>query len=78
MAAHPESARTDQNDETTVPRPLSLRPVADSESGPDGNRRSRRARRGGGTPFGRAGKVQPGRRQGLVPNPRQYSTRRRG
>ncbi len=78
MAAHPESARTDQNDETIVPRPISLRPVPDPEPVPDGNRRSRRARRGGGTRFGHAGKVQPGRRQGPVPNPRQYSTRRRG
>ena len=79
MAAHPESAHPHQYDETTVPQSISLRPAPEPAPVPDGNRRSRRARRGGGEPFGRAGKVQqPGRGQALVPNLRQYSTRRRG
>ena len=78
MAAHPESTRPQQSDETTVPRPIPL-PAPEPAPVPDGNRLSRRGAGGvGGTPFGRAAKVQPGRRQGLVPNPRQYSTRRRG
>jgi hypothetical protein len=78
MAAHPESARPQQDDETAVPPPISPLPAPEPAPVPDGNRLSRRARRGGGTPSGRAGKVQPGGRQGLVPSPRQYSTRRRG
>ncbi len=54
-------------------------PVAESPGPvPDGNRLTRRERRRAANQSGRAGKVQPSRGQGLVPNPRQYSTRRRG
>ena len=62
VTKHPEPQHEPQSDDTVTPVP---------------NRRERRGGKSGATSSSRGGKSTLGRSPGLVPNPRQYSTRRR-
>jgi hypothetical protein len=61
---------------TKHPEPRDL-PPPDNADDPVPNRRERRGGKPA-VPLHRGGKAAPGHTHGAAPNPRQYSTRRRG
>ncbi|MGH3981068.1 MAG: hypothetical protein ACRDRZ_19075 [Pseudonocardiaceae bacterium] len=84
MAAHREPDSPAEDHSADLPRPTLadlVREEADAGGKPpaaDDATLSRRERRGAATPSRNASKVKTGRGHGVAPNPRQYSTRRRG